>query len=489
MATIYRDGQKREVPDFQVDYLIGKTPSSKGDYIPNPYSTTPPKAPDAPVAPPVTPPKLPSTGTDVNNDIYGQMQDFLTKQKSSYDSYNIQSEEEKARQAEADRLAQMRAVISKQAGQQKGIAKELGQKKEEGYRVGLGMTEGLNWSSLGTDQLTEIGRETQSELDKINQAEQQALASADLTSIDVLKQQLSEIRALKAQKEQTLIDVWKQITQAQDKPATGDIEEYSFYVEQERNAGREPISFLEWKIKGGSTVTTEKPFVVAPGSSIYDSTGNYIGTAPERPTDTSKPVTQEVEGTLLQWNPSTNGWEIIYTAPEKTTPNKIVKIDGVDYEQDESGNYVLPEVPEKVGNENELLRTNAQFELVDVALANAEKYYKAAGRSTWKEALARGLFGATDLTQLQTFSDTIKTSLLTMAGDPNIKKFFGPQMSEADVRMMMAGGTILDPDKQNPDTFLDELTRIKELMARIKQSIPNSGSGQNNSADVWSELN
>jgi hypothetical protein len=41
MSKLYRGDEVREVPDFQVDYLIGKTPSSKGDYIPNPYSTTP----------------------------------------------------------------------------------------------------------------------------------------------------------------------------------------------------------------------------------------------------------------------------------------------------------------------------------------------------------------------------------------------------------------------------------------------------------------
>lgn len=41
MVTLYRNGEVREVPENQVDYLTGKTASSKTGFIPNAYSLSP----------------------------------------------------------------------------------------------------------------------------------------------------------------------------------------------------------------------------------------------------------------------------------------------------------------------------------------------------------------------------------------------------------------------------------------------------------------
>jgi len=212
--------------------------------------------------------------------------------------------------------------------------------------------------------------------------------------------------------------------------------------------------------------TSDKTFTtVSPGSSLYDSSGKLIGTAPSAPTDTTKPITQEVGNSLLQWDPTTNTWKNIYTSPD-ATDKKLVTINGKTYQQNADGTYSEPEIPTNVSNFKV-----EQFNLLDTAMAGAEKFANAAGRSKWKEAIAQGLFGATDYTNLQSYAQTLKTNLLTLATDPDVKKFFGPQMSNADVRMMMAGGTTLDPELQNPAEFRAELTRVKDLITRMKNSV------------------
>ena len=55
-----------------------------------------------------------------------------------------------------------------------------------------------------------------------------------------------------------------------------------------------------------------------------------------------------------------------------------------------------------------------------------------------------------------------------MVSDPNIKKFFGPQMSEADVRLMTAAGTTLNPEAQSPAKMKEEIGRLISLFDRLK---------------------
>lgn len=109
-----------------------------------------------------------------------------------------------------------------------------------------------------------------------------------------------------------------------------------------------------------------KPVVVAPGSSIFDpSTGSFLGTAPERPAD-NKPVTQNIGGNLLQWNPASGGWQTVYSAPESAS-QKIVKINGVDYVQNADGSYTNPNVP---------VAQNEAVTLKEQALTSAQELMK-----------------------------------------------------------------------------------------------------------------
>ena len=104
------------------------------------------------------------------------------------------------------------------------------------------------------------------------------------------------------------------------------------------------------------------------------------------------------------------------------------------------------------------------------AIKDAEKFANAAGRSKIKEGIAQWFFGATDATKLQAYTNTIKTNLLALASDPDIKKFFGPQMSNADVKMMMAIATSLDPELQGPVEYKKSLAEAKALIEKFDTS-------------------
>jgi hypothetical protein len=79
--------------------------------------------------------------------------------------------------------------------------------------------------------------------------------------------------------------------------------------------------------------------------------------------------------------------------------------------------------------------------------------------------------------QLEAYSNTLKTNLLTLATDPTIKKFFGPQMSNADVELMMSGGTTLNPEKNSPAQAEAELTRIYDLFDRMDSALSTGATG------------
>lgn len=80
------------------------------------------------------------------------------------------------------------------------------------------------------------------------------------------------------------------------------------------------------------------------------------------------------------------------------------------------------------------------------------------------------LVGNTSFRQLQNLTDTLKTNMLTIATDPDIKKFFGPQMSNTDIKQMLSAGSTLDPQSQNPDDYIKEVQRLDEIFNRLQTS-------------------
>jgi len=107
----------------------------------------------------------------------------------------------------------------------------------------------------------------------------------------------------------------------------------------------------------------------------------------------------------------------------------------------------------------------AKFLIDTIAKANSKA--DAAGRSAGRRMAETWLVGSTDYTDLESQVRTLKNNLLTLATDPGIKKFFGPQMTDSDVKNMLAAATTLDTELQNPTDLKAELVRTEKIFKKF----------------------
>lgn len=155
------------------------------------------------------------------------------------------------------------------------------------------------------------------------------------------------------------------------------------------------------------------------------------------------PETVKVGETTMQWNAATQRWEPIESG--------VGTVGGLDTQ-----------------------KTKDQFGLMFQTIDNVlnPEIYGASGRSTARQIIQQATgIGPGDFGDLVSLANTLRTNMLTMQTDPNIKKFFGPQMSNADVQLMTAAGTTVNPEMQSPALLKQEVERIKDLTIRARQSL------------------
>lgn len=92
----------------------------------------------------------------------------------------------------------------------------------------------------------------------------------------------------------------------------------------------------------------------------------------------------------------------------------------------------------------------------------------ASGASGISKTLGGLFVGDTKYKRLENVIDTVKTNLLTLNTDPNIKKFFGPQMSNKDTELMTSAATTLNAERQSPSDMQKEVKEIKDFANRAK---------------------
>jgi len=112
-------------------------------------------------------------------------------------------------------------------------------------------------------------------------------------------------------------------------------------------------------------------------------------------------------------------------------------------------------------------QANSQATFLLDTINGAMDLADASGRSAARRMFESWTTGATDYTNLESKVRTIKTNLLTLATDPNIKKFFGPQMSEADVKNMLSAASTLDSEAQTPAQMKSELSRVQSIFQKF----------------------
>lgn len=111
--------------------------------------------------------------------------------------------------------------------------------------------------------------------------------------------------------------------------------------------------------------------------------------------------------------------------------------------------------------------------------------FEGAGANPIAEFVRRNVGSrATDFSRLGAQLDTIRSNMLMLGSDPGIRDFFGPQMSEADVRMMMASATRLQEGNQTPDEVKQEVQRIDQFIGKLDAAIQAKNSGITLNANV-----
>lgn len=116
-----------------------------------------------------------------------------------------------------------------------------------------------------------------------------------------------------------------------------------------------------------------------------------------------------------------------------------------------------------------------QVGVLKSALENVKKTKGAAGASGVGKFLGDAFIGNTQFRQLEAYIDTVKSNLLALATDPNIKKFFGPQMSNRDVELMTSIASSIDAQRLKPEQIQEEINKIEEFITKYEAAAANSG--------------
>lgn len=177
----------------------------------------------------------------------------------------------------------------------------------------------------------------------------------------------------------------------------------------------------------------------------FDDAFNIVLSSWKRPsTGIEAPVVKTINGVDMQWNSTTGQWETIGAQ-------------GVDQNQ----------------------KSIDQLSFLRNTVTRAKELSKASGASGISQKIGNYLVGDTKYNRLQNETDTLRTNILTLMTDPSIKKFFGPQMSNADVILMASAGTTLNAQSQSPKDLRTELDRLDNLFNRMLTAVQNNGVGGN----------
>ena len=214
--------------------------------------------------------------------------------------------------------------------------------------------------------------------------------------------------------------------------------------------------------------------------------------APPKPTQPRAPVKIVGDDGKPIWaTPDQAVGKPVYEAPKPRTPVKVInnkgEVEFVDpqmamdpskgYQPYTKETFEKAQADAKATDPKEIEKSVSNLSFLKNTLDQAKGLSGGAGASGISQFLGDTFVGDTDFRRLENKTNSLRTNVLTLMTDPSVKKFFGPQMSEADVRLMSAGGTTLDPENQSEEDLLIELGRLENLFGRMVQSIAVEGMG------------
>lgn len=177
------------------------------------------------------------------------------------------------------------------------------------------------------------------------------------------------------------------------------------------------------------------------------------------------PTIKEINGVDYQWNEQLGIWEEVSIAGGRVDADKTA--DTVS-----NLNFLLDTTDRILGSETSS---------VDGSEKDYDALYEGSAQSVVTRGIGNLFTGTNKQKRLEAQVDTLRSNMLTLATDPAIKEFFGPQMSDADVKLMTAAGTSLRPGSQSDDELKAETERIQDWINRARTSVIDSTStrGQN----------
>lgn len=147
-----------------------------------------------------------------------------------------------------------------------------------------------------------------------------------------------------------------------------------------------------------------------------------------------------------------------------------------------SGKATIANVPANLKNAvitalNSSAPADSSYQITTLksALESVEKLKGAAGPSAISRTLGDTFVGNSSFRQLEAYVDTVKSNLLTLVTDPNIKKFFGPQMSNRDVELMTATASSLDAQRLSPEQIQAEIDKVNDFLTKYEAAKNSSG--------------
>lgn len=147
-----------------------------------------------------------------------------------------------------------------------------------------------------------------------------------------------------------------------------------------------------------------------------------------------------------------------------------------------AGKATIANVPANLKNAVITALTNSapadssyQITTLKSALDNVQKLKGAAGPSAISRVFGDTFIGNSSFRQFEAYVDTVKSNLLTLVTDPNIKKFFGPQMSNRDVELMTATASSLDAQRLSPEQVQAEVDKINDFLQKYEAAKTSSG--------------
>lgn len=376
-------------------------------------------------------------------------------------------DEEAVREAERQRVQKIIDSISSSAAAVREQALTEGQDRLGRVRAGSAAT-GTLGTPMGDTRTEKVGQYNAKELqlieDEKNAKIQAALIGAEDRASKIIKDRRDEARSNSAEYLSYLKSVSDQALGSFKNLATAGIS-------YDDALSKDPVNFRSMLDQSGLTELEAKAIFIsnAPqkgvGSIINKDKPQIIG---------NKAVffQQDIDKATGQMTLKT----VTLDLPQEMVKNKeidstVSRDDGIYvFYKDGTWNKVGEPKPGTATTQN-TSTLQSQFDAANNALTKAKELAYASGRGrSWLEGVRQGTFGATDYTNLESYANTLRTSVLALATDPNVKKFFGPQMSNADVQLMTAAGTSLNPELMDPEQFTNELNRLDELFTRLAKA-------------------